>query len=137
MRPLGLTLLEVLGTLGVLALVPTLALPASMGLLTAYRAEREGWFTGGRVSMNEQLQLYGARLHGDAGYTLNSRSIDICLPEGGSVVCRPLSQTPEAVRKALISGGLDARTCNPSNNPLLCQGGSPFPPSAPYGGRPR
>lgn len=99
-------------------------------------AFREGWFTGGRVSVNGQLQLYGARLHGDAGYTLNSRNIDICLPEGGSVVCRTLSQTPEAVREALISGGLDARTCDPRNDPLLCQGGKPVSTVCPVWGTP-
>lgn len=99
-------------------------------------AFKEGWFTGGRVSVNGQLQLYGARLHGDAGYTLNSRNIDICLPEGGSVVCRTLSQMPEAVRKALISGGLDARTCDPRNDPLLCQGGKPVSTVCPVWGMP-
>lgn len=99
-------------------------------------AFREGWFTGGRVSVSGQLNLYAARLHGDGGYTLNARGIEICLPQGEEVVCRSLSKVPEGVRKALITGGVDARTCNPSNNPLLCQGGKPVSLVCPVWGNP-
>ncbi len=89
-------------------------------------AFKEGWFTGGRVSVSGQLQLYGARLHGDGGYSLNGKNIDICLPDSsGKVVCQDLANTPPEVRQGLITGSIDARTCNPRNDPLLCQNGKP------------
>ncbi len=100
-------------------------------------AFREGWFTGGRISINGQIQLYGARLHGDGGYTLNDQDPQICLPNAsGTVECKSLDQVDEATRKSLITGGIYANTCNPSNNPLLCQGNKPVSMVCPVWGSP-
>lgn len=100
-------------------------------------AFKEGWFTGGGVSVSGQLQLYGARLHGDGGYSLNGKNIDICLPDSsGKVVCQDLANTPPEVRQGLITGSIDARTCNPKNNPLLCQNGKPVSTVCPIWGTP-
>ncbi|TFU25370.1 hypothetical protein [Thermus tengchongensis] len=100
-------------------------------------AFREGWFTGGRVSINGQIRLYGARLHGDGGYTLNDANPEICLPNAsGTVECKGLSQIDEATRKALFTGSVYATTCNPANNALLCSGGKPVSLVCPVWGNP-
>ncbi|MDW8018265.1 MAG: hypothetical protein RMI36_10625 [Thermus sp.] len=99
-------------------------------------AFREGWFTGGRVTVNGQLDLYGARLHGDGGYNLNANRINICLPnQSGQAQCRPLGQVDEATRKALISGSIFATTCSPANS-LICQGTRPISQVCPVWGNP-
>lgn len=100
-------------------------------------AFREGWFTGGRIVVNGQIQLYGARLHGDGGYTLNDQDPRICLPNAsGTVECKSLNQVDEATRKALFTGSIYASQCNPANNSLLCQGSKPVSLVCPVWGNP-
>ncbi len=91
MRPLGLTLLEVLGTLGILALVLAPALPASRGLLTAYRAEGDAALVEGflREARAEALRC--------------SHPVAVALGEGRVVLC--------------LDGDMDG-TCDPASAPL-------------------
>lgn len=101
-------------------------------------AFKEGWFTGGRVSITGQLQLYGARLHGDGGYTINDQDPNLCLPDGsGRVVCKPIQDYPEAVRKALVTGGIDAYTCDAPGGTGLCVNSRPASLVCPVWGLPR
>lgn len=90
MRPLGLTLLEVLGTLGILALVLALALPASGGLLIAYRAEGDAALVEGflREARAEALR--------------RSHPVAVALGEGRVVLC--------------LDGDMDG-TCDPASAP--------------------
>lgn len=100
-------------------------------------AFREGWFTGGTVSVTGQLKTYGARLHGDAGYRLNDASPEVCLPDpSGRVVCQDLKAVSPAVRNALITGSVLATRCDAPADTGLCTGSKPTSQVCPVWGNP-
>jgi formylmethanofuran dehydrogenase subunit C len=60
---------------------------------------KEGWFTGGRVSINGNLSLMASRLHGDGGYTLRGGRLELCDAAGGNC-----TQDSQALRNAVTAG---------------------------------
>jgi Tfp pilus assembly protein PilX len=67
---------------------------------------KEGWFTGGKVSVNGNLSLMASRLHGDGGYTLNGATIQLCDATG-----KNCTSDPKALKNA-VTAGLDYGVCN-------------------------
>jgi hypothetical protein len=67
---------------------------------------KEGWFTGGKVTVNGNLSLMASRLHGDGGYTLNGGTIQLCDATG-----KNCTQDPQALKNA-VTAGLDYGVCN-------------------------
>lgn len=84
---------------------------------------KEGWFTGGKVSVNGDLSLMASRLHGDGGYTLNGATIQLCDATG-----KNCTSDPQALKNA-VTAGLDYGVCNASG---LC----PPQPVCPVWGTP-
>jgi len=74
---------------------------------------KEGWFTGGKVSVNGDLSLMASRLHGDGGYTLNGARLQLCDATGGNC-----AQDPQALKNT-VTASLDYRVCN-ANASGLC-----------------
>jgi hypothetical protein len=69
---------------------------------------KEGWFTGGKVSVNGNLSLMASRLHGDGGYTLNGAKLQLCDATGENC-----TQDPQALKNA-VTAGLDYGACKAS-----------------------
>ncbi len=60
---------------------------------------QDGWFTGGKVTINGRLSLMASRLHGDGGYILRGPSPQLCDATGGNC-----TQDPQALRNAVTAG---------------------------------
>jgi hypothetical protein len=69
---------------------------------------KEGWFTGGKVTVNGRLSLMASRLHGDGGYTLNGPTAELCDAAGQNC-----AQDPQALKNA-VTAGLDYGACSAS-----------------------
>jgi hypothetical protein len=69
---------------------------------------KEGWFTGGKVTVNGRLRLMASRLHGDGGYTLNGPTAELCDAAGQNC-----AQDPQALKNA-VTAGLDYGACSAS-----------------------
>ncbi|MGC8905447.1 pilus assembly PilX family protein [Thermus sp.] len=82
----------------------------------------QGWISGGRITINGGVDLWGSRLHADLGYGNLSGQIQVCDSSGQG--CRNLNQ----VNPPPITGGAGVADtqCNASgNNRVVCDGSAP------------
>ena len=82
----------------------------------------QGWISGGRITINGGVDLWGSRLHADLGYANLTGQIQVC--DGSGQGCQNLEQvSPPPITGA--AGVADAQ-CNASgNNRVVCQGSQP------------
>ena len=82
----------------------------------------QGWISGGRITINGGVDLWGSRLHADQGYANLSGQIGVCDSSGQN--CKNLNQ----VNPPPITGGqgVTDTQCNASgNNKVVCDGSAP------------
>lgn len=82
----------------------------------------QGWISGGRITINGGVDLWGSRLHADQGYANLSGQIRVCDEDGSN--CRGIDQ----VNPPPITGGqgVTGTQCNASgNNGVVCNGSTP------------
>ena len=95
------------------------ALHQALALIQVTTEERvvlkEGWFTGGTVRVNGDVQLMATRLHGDGGYTLNTGQVRICDAFGEN--CKTPGEDPDLAKRA-VTASVYATTCNAGD--VLC-----------------
>lgn len=82
----------------------------------------QGWISGGRITINGGVDLWGSRLHADQGYANLSGQIRVCDEDGSN--CSRIDQ----VNSPPITGGqgVTGTQCKASgNNKVVCDGSAP------------
>jgi len=82
----------------------------------------QGWISGGRITINDGVDLWGSRLHADLGCANLTGQIQVC--DGSGQGCQNLEQvSPPPITGA---AGVPGAQCNASgNNRVVCQGSQP------------